>query len=391
MHKSNAANGNTWIDFYCTLCCTHTHWLIHPICKIIQFNCYLHLQQMKSFKKPHFVVAQLLFWSVFTLYNSAPNILLEPNKTLLYKSMVMVFCSGLGCTFVYAYILKRIHFDYQNLKKIFIAIAIGSFCGILFFNRFQYWVFYDEIKADLVKNNMSELAYHVSDIVVSVTIILPWFLLYHFVKYIDVVYKQRQLLLLTENQMKQLQIQNMLNKLNPHFLFNTLNTIKWQVNNNQQEARNSIDKISNILRYNIDDQHAARLIDDEVNIVQQYLEIEKIRFEERLNYSITVEPHLKAQFIIPFLILNLVENGIKHGIAKVETDGMLSVCIQEKDSTICINVSNTGQLSPSKDDGFGLQSLQSLLQNKYGDAAFIKIAQTNLHVVTVTIQYPINA
>jgi LytS/YehU family sensor histidine kinase len=111
-------------------------------------------------------------------------------------------------------------------------------------------------------------------------------------------------------------------------------------------------------------------ISDEVKMVQSYLEIEQIRFGDRLSFTIDVDPELKARFIPKYIMQPLVENAIKHGISRIEGKGELVLSVHEADGGIIISVEDNGPAFPEGlVSGYGLQSLYDLLKLSYGENA----------------------
>ena len=341
-----------------------------------------------SLKKPPFIVAQLLFWIAFSCYLQATDYVFSKDLDLFVRNTLFVFIGGFAITTLYAYVLKFLKIDYQNLVKIVLSIVLGILAGVSCFQYITWIVFNEDLLAEINKYKYDVMNYHISSIFFNMALVTPWFLIYHFYKYAEISYRNRQSLLIAETQMQQMKIENMVNKLNPHFLFNTLNSIKWQINKNTDYARDSIDKISNILRYNLDEHRGTKLIKDEISIVRQYLEIEQLRFDDRLSFEIKVEQTIENQPIIPFLILNLVENSIKHGIAQLVDGGLIEINVFKENEILQIEVLNTGTLQGTK-NGFGLNSLKEILASKYSNLASLNVVEVENTKVKVVIKYPI--
>ncbi len=217
-----------------------------------------------------------------------------------------------------------------------------------------------------------------------------WVLAYHLYHYsrleIETVKENAQLLL----RIKEAQLNNLSAQLNPHFFFNSLNNIKFLVLENPDSARRAIDLLSELLRNSLNS-NAGKLIclDDEINLVKDYLELEKIRFEERLQIEMEITLDTTKYFILPLSIQSLVENAIKHGIEKRKSGGCIVIKIEEKNHFININVQNTGKLSKeNKDKGIGLNNLQERLLLQYNGKAFFEIKEMENETVLATILIP---
>ena len=120
-----------------------------------------------------------------------------------------------------------------------------------------------------------------------------------------------------EAENKLFEVQQLKSQLNPHFLFNALNSIKALITEDPNQARNAINKLSNLLRRTLNTSGETLInINEELDLVESYLALEKIRFEERLNYTIEADAKSSSQKIPPLMLQTLVENAVKHGIDK---------------------------------------------------------------------------
>lgn len=160
-------------------------------------------------------------------------------------------------------------------------------------------------------------------------------------------------------------------RINPHFLFNTLNSISGLIHNRPDEADDMLQQLSELLRYNL---NAAEVneteLKRELQAVQDYLNIEKIRFGERLNFTISNE--LDNFNLPPLILLTLVENGIKHGVSKVVEGGRVELKAFKENGNTHFSVFSTGKLDLEQTEpGFGLKALKDLLEMHYkGNANF---------------------
>src|SRR5690606_18776526 len=166
-----------------------------------------------------------------------------------------------------------------------------------------------------------------------------WVLAYHLYHYhqnkLETAKQNAELLLIA----KQAQLDNLSTQLNPHFLFNSLNSIKSLIVENPKIARRAVDLLSDILRTSLYEKDAPFItIKEELELVKDFVDLEKIRFEERLNMSIVMESGLENYLILPLSIQLLVENGIKHGIDKRINGGTIKLFIKKTTDTIEIIV-----------------------------------------------------
>ncbi len=188
---------------------------------------------------------------------------------------------------------------------------------------------------------------------------------------------------------KQAQLNNLLTQLNPHFLFNCMNSIKSLIIENPTSARRSIDLLSDLLRSSLDQKdNELVLIKEELQLVRDYFELEKIRYENRLEYVIDVDSHVELNKIPKFSIQLLIENAIKHGIDKYIKGGCITIAIASKNDFIQIKVENPGKLNLNDTSGIGLKNLKERLQIQFDGKAHFVIEEKAENKVTVTMLIP---
>ncbi|MFT4537188.1 MAG: two-component system LytT family sensor kinase [Saprospiraceae bacterium] len=212
--------------------------------------------------------------------------------------------------------------------------------------------------------------------------------LYHFhVREITVSKNNAELSIIA----KQAQLDNLSVQLNPHFLFNSLNSIKSLVIENPKIARRAIDLLSDILRSSLYEKDISFIsVKNELALVKDYMELEKLRFEERLNIFIKVDAAVENYMIPPLSIQLLVENAIKHGIDRRINGGSILLSIIENDGFIEIVVQNPGNLVDSNiDTGIGINNLTKRLLLQYNGEASFSLNNETQDQVTATLKIPI--
>jgi LytS/YehU family sensor histidine kinase len=220
-----------------------------------------------------------------------------------------------------------------------------------------------------------------------------WLLAYHLYHYyqkeIKTTKENARLLVIA----KQAQLDNLSAQLNPHFLFNSLNSIKSLVIENPKIARRAIDLLSDLLRSSLYQKEQKFItIKDELSLVSDYIELEKIRFEERLITVFNIDQEL-IKCRVPLLSIQLlVENAIKHGVDKRIEATEVAINVQKFDTgKIKISVQNQGELATQKKlPGLGLKNLQERLLIQYKGKASFEIKETSNNQVIAIIIIPIN-
>jgi sensor histidine kinase YesM len=167
-------------------------------------------------------------------------------------------------------------------------------------------------------------------------------------------------------------------RINPHFLFNTLNSIAALIGDEPAKAEQVLGQLSSLMRYTLQSNHAGVVsLDDELKIVRGYLEIEEVRLGDRLRYEIDIDPALRGA-VLPILLLQpLVENAIKHGIAPNIAGGRLIVRGWCEDGRAIFTIVDDGDGGDGGTAGFGegLMNVRQRLEALYGDRAAVTLTR----------------
>lgn len=205
-----------------------------------------------------------------------------------------------------------------------------------------------------------------------VLIFIIWSVIYFGFHFFDNYKKTEIQNLRLEATSKEVELNKLKSQLNPHFMFNSMNSIRALVDEDPKKAKIAITQLSNILRNTLM-MHKNKYItlEDEIALVKDYLELEHVRFEERLIFNFDIDPQTLSLNIPPMMIQTLVENGIKHGISKYPEGGSISVISLKTDNNYKIEIINTGQLGDvsKTDSGFGVANTTNRLELLFGRKA----------------------
>lgn len=226
--------------------------------------------------------------------------------------------------------------------------------------------------------------------------ILAWSTLYFGIKYYQVFQEVQKSALKSAAMAHEAQLKMLRYQLNPHFLFNTLNAISTLILEKQTEpANHMVTRLSSFLRYSLDNDPMQKItLDQELAALKLYLDIEKVRFEERLNLELDIDQEA-SQALIPSLLLQpLVENAIKYGIARSEEGGRLRIAARVFAGDLLLEVSDDGPgvdlvdgMIPNA-NGVGLRNTQERLRELYGHQHSFRLSKTSPHGLTVNIRIP---
>lgn len=176
-------------------------------------------------------------------------------------------------------------------------------------------------------------------------------------------------------------------QINPHFLYNALNSIASLAPVDSQKTQKMAHSLSDLFKYSINRKgENMSTIKDEIEMVKTYLEIEKIRFGDRLQFTVEVDKDLENKEIPLFLVQPLIENAVKHGISKNVSEGKIILKIKKKEGDISISVSDNGPSFPEGlVSGHGLQTVYDLLRLSYKDKASLNWTNTPEKMISITI------
>ena len=202
-----------------------------------------------------------------------------------------------------------------------------------------------------------------------------WSALYYAINYFVRAEEQADQMMRLEAQATSAQLTMLRYQLNPHFLFNTLNSISTLVLLKQTDQANAmLSRLSSFLRFTLINEAAAKVpLTQEIETLKLYLDIEKMRFEERLRTFFTIEPAVQDALVPSLLLQPLVENAIKYAVTPKEEGADISVVAQLVGQRVRITVSDTGPgLQPGQQDftlstGVGMANTRERLLQAYGD------------------------
>jgi Histidine kinase len=199
-----------------------------------------------------------------------------------------------------------------------------------------------------------------------------------------------------EGQLKEAELINLRSQLNPHFLFNSLNSIHSMTLMKREEASDAVLLLADLMRYTLNyEKKTLVTVEEEVEIVEKYLKLEKIRFGKKLNYSFDIQPDTLDKKIPPIVIQTLAENAIKHAISRSIEGGRVEIKSFLENDNLIIEVINSGQLSeggPSvfstKKAGIGIENTRRRLAMLYGDKAIFDLKNWGIAEVKAMMRIP---
>jgi sensor histidine kinase YesM len=335
-------------------------------------------QSMFSGSSRNYWLAQAIGWTVFSVFMILTT---SGNKgdSFISFTVAKLFCALVGFLLSHqwrAYLKKK---GWFVRKEAFPITKI--FFGLLLISTIQFgvviladWLFR---KGDIF--NGSEPWWFLTSLLIFLwfVVFLVWTLCY------AIAHSQRKLVqfefekLQLELNVKDAELRALQAQVNPHFFFNSLNTIRALVFQDQQAAANAIGQLAGMMRHSLTAGQAQTVkLADEIKAVEAYLSMEKLRFEERLQFSLQIDKSLENLALPPMILQTLVENAIKHGVEVSMTPCEIQLLARRIPSGVEIIVANQGKLSTSSESTqLGLQNARKRLSLLFGDQASCELIE----------------
>lgn len=200
-----------------------------------------------------------------------------------------------------------------------------------------------------------------------------WSGLYFGIKNFQMLQKEKQNALKASTMAHQAHIKMLRYQLNPHFLFNTLNAISTLILLKENDnAETMVSRLSDFLRYSLDNDPIKRVtLGEEIKVLRLYLEIEKVRFDDRLEVNWEIDPTCESALVPSMILQPLIENAIKHAISKMENGGQIAISAKRFGNDLLIDVADNGPGADIKDgqlkreNGVGLVNIRERLHSLY--------------------------
>jgi two-component system, LytTR family, sensor kinase len=332
-------------------------------------------------KKQLYWICQLGGWAFFI---TLQTVFFGLNDSFTLRAGINFFfwfVFAVGITHAFRFIIIKTGLLRVGLVKQIPAVIFASIVLATIFHFIQY------IVASITIGEFAEIDFvkSLSNITNFTFVFFFWSLIYFSFHYIENYKKAEISNLRYKANMNEIELNKLKSQLNPHFMFNAMNSIRALVDENPAKAKEAITMLSNILRNTLMMERNKLInFEDELKVVKDYLDLEHIRFEERLTYDFDVSPDTKNFKVPTLMIQTLVENGIKHGISKLADGGKIFLKALVKDGNLFIQIKNSGTFDEQKipETGFGIKSTMQRLDLLFGGRSSFKIYNNGEFVVT---------
>jgi len=298
--------------------------------------------------------------------------------------------SGLLATLL----LRRLYRWLWTQSLTVLAMVMLAACYVIAFawRWMQNYLYYDWVKDNWHPERLMD---YVGGVMGSFYILLCWSGLYFGIKYYQQLQEQTEQTLKATANAHQAQLKMLRYQLNPHFLFNTLNAISTLILDGANETANkAVSRLSDFLRYTLDNDPMSRVtLGSELDAIDLYLEIEKVRFGDRLVIEKAIESPAERALVPSLILQPLIENAIKYAISPSETGGTLRIAARVQRGVLVMQLADTGPglgngKSNHKSSGVGLQNTRERLLQLYGDDQAFALAPNEPSGLVITINLP---
>ncbi len=335
-----------------------------------------------------FWVLQFLGWG---FVNSLSLFVIKEMSTflLVYSILVGLFIC-ISTTSVLRWYLKRnISFESFDVKD-FLKITIAYIITCFFFGTMNFGLgyFYGKLGPELTEAELQIFkAYDAVwlQIVNAFFMVGAWLVTYLVIKLLLKLNRDRIERLELNTTLKQAQLNTLKGQINPHFMFNSLNNIRGLMLEDVGKSREMLTKLSEILRYSMTKNDINSIpVAEELEVVDNYIDLSKIQFEDRLEFVKDIDEKTLELEIPPMVIQLLIENAVKHGISNLKNGGRIILSIKKEGELMKIEVKNTGKLKIAHNTTqLGLKNIRQRLKLLYADKASFYLSEIAGEVVAL--------
>jgi LytS/YehU family sensor histidine kinase len=302
--------------------------------------------------------------------------------------MIVLGVAGLAFTHGYRLVAKQRDWAHLSLKQLIPRVILAALVLAIL----------THLTCDLVGRHVLELSFYdeiESEMGVLLGSIQNWWILFmlwsviYFGVHAAWNYRQAEVdKWKLEAQAETARLKALKLQLNPHFFFNSLNSVRALIAEDPDRAQRMVTRLARLLRntLQVDDVKTVPL-EEELSTVRTYLELESVRFEDRLRYEIDASDEALNRPVPFLLVQTLAENGIKHGIARCQGGGVITVGARVEDDDLCIRVTNPGTLE-TEEGGTGLANARERLRLLFGEKASLTVQNADPDTVEAEVVLP---
>ncbi|MCB0487035.1 MAG: histidine kinase [Cyclobacteriaceae bacterium] len=306
----------------------------------------------------------------YKFINPAPYVFW--NALFLYEAL----CVSIILIFLWAHWLSQFRPSVQIGAHVFGILMFFLIMGTLSYYFTDYLdglVYFDHWKEYMLELMSWDALRFYDQYIITVGV-------YYVIRYFQGLQRQEQEKSELAIKNKEMQISLLKSQINPHFLFNTLNSISTLMHSSKEKARRVITQLSDIFRYALD-AHSDEMVKliHEINFIENYIKIQQVRFGDRLQFQTEIDPDCLGIDIPPMILQPLVENSVKYGIAPKEEGGTIYLTVRRSGRIIFFEVRDDGlgtkakKIMDGSSSGVGMANTDLRLKSYYGPQSGLRI------------------
>ncbi len=341
-----------------------------------------------------FLLLQLVFLQFFGQFS--------PNQSRLdaSASIVFVIASGLLLTHFARAHMNRWGWKELSWRGLLPRIFGMAFCLSLLWSIIGYTWTYLILQEPWPTKIAPPVLFTVS-VVNGTIMMLGWLCVYFFYHVFERLQRLQVEQLRLAASAKEAELRALKSQVNPHFLFNSLNSLRALIDEDAPRARESVTRLANMLRYSLQSGQLETVpFEDELRIVEDYLALEQIRHENRLRVRWDIAPAARVASLPPMLLQTLVENAVKYGISIRRGGGEIGIAAHIQGDELLVRVTNPGTLAAPASNaaakagsstGVGLRNASERLNLLFGGRARLELRAADADTVAAELAIPLSA
>jgi len=316
----------------------------------------------------NYTISTLVEWQVFRPYSTS----------VLWNGFYLLeaVCIFIALTFFYANWLFRFKIAFQvvgHVIGLLVYFLILSYLSYYFNYYLDGLVYFDDWKEYMLDLLSWDAMRFYDQYIITVAV-------YYIIRYFESLQKKDQEKSELAIKNKEMQLTLLRSQINPHFLFNTLNSISTLISTSKEKARRVITQLSDVFRYALDSHGGQKVkLIHELDFIENYVRIQQVRFGDRLKFIKDIEPTCLSVEIPPMVLQPLVENSVKYGIAPKDEGGTIRLLVERRVKGIYFEISDDGlgknakKILDGKSTGIGLKNSDKRLTSIYGQRSGLQI------------------
>ncbi len=335
-------------------------------------------------------ICQITAWTIHFLFYGILTATQPDAKLNDYLSIGIFVLTGFLITHLLRNYVKKNKWIAFPIKKLVFKILLTSFSLSVVWNIIYFadlYIFYGHEKKFFNPIYITALLVNLS------IILLVWQMIYFGFQLIQKFQKIEVEKWRAEAQAKEAQLNSLKRQLNPHFVFNALNSVRALIVEDPKQAQEMITQLSNLIRYTLQSEPKELVrLEDELAVVKDYLSLESIRFEDRLKINLQIDPKSNSFMVPPMILQTLVENAIKHGISKFTQGGELSIISSIENHQLILQIRNPGKFELGsrtiESTGVGLKNSSERLNLLFGGGSKLTLSNEGQNQVLAELIIP---